>query len=46
MPEYFPDAARIEPAPGSYRARIYYGGLSSLSQDGLILAALFPVALA
>ena len=33
--DYFPDAARIELAPGAYRARIYYGGLSSLSEDGL-----------
>ena len=34
--DYFPDAACIELAPGSYRARIYYGGLSSLSEDGLL----------
>jgi hypothetical protein len=33
--DYFPDAARIELAPGSYRARILYGSLSSLSEDGL-----------
>ncbi|HEV3315366.1 MAG TPA: hypothetical protein VG488_00305 [Candidatus Angelobacter sp.] len=33
--DYFPDAARIELVPGPYRARIYYGGLSSLSEDGL-----------
>jgi hypothetical protein len=32
---YFPDAARIELSPGSYRARIYYGSLRSLSEDGL-----------
>ena len=33
--DYFPDAARIEVLPGSYRARVYYGNLSSLSDDGL-----------
>lgn len=33
--DYVPDAARIDLAPGSYRARIYYGNLSSLSEDGL-----------
>jgi hypothetical protein len=33
--DYFPDAARIELAPGSYRARLYYGSLGSLSEDGL-----------
>lgn len=33
--DYFPDAARIELVPGPYRARIYYGSLSSLSADGL-----------
>jgi len=33
--DYFPDAARIEVPPGSYRARIYYGNLNSLSEDGL-----------
>jgi hypothetical protein len=33
--DYFPDAARIELVPGSYRARLYYGSLRSLSEDGL-----------
>lgn len=33
--DYFPDAARIEVTPGVYRARIFYGGLDSLSDDGL-----------
>lgn len=33
--DYFPDAARLDVAPGKYRARIYYGGLNSLSEDGL-----------
>jgi len=33
--DYFPDAARIPVTPGEYRARIYYGGLDSLSPDGL-----------
>ncbi len=32
---YFPDATRIEVVPGMYRARIYYGGLDTLSEDGL-----------
>jgi hypothetical protein len=33
--EYFPDAARIKAAPGTYRAKIYYGKLETLSDDGL-----------
>jgi hypothetical protein len=33
--DYFPDAARISVMPGNYRARIYYGDLDSLSEDGL-----------
>lgn len=33
--DYFPDAARIEVSPGSYRARLYYGSLDALSDDGL-----------
>lgn len=33
--DYVPDAARIDLEPGSYRARIYYGNLDSLSEDGL-----------
>ena len=33
--DYFPDAARIEVQPGTYRARIYYGSLTSLGDDGL-----------
>jgi len=33
--DYFPDAARIELPPRSYRARIYYGNLAALSADGL-----------
>ena len=33
--DYFPDAARIEVAPGSYRARVYYAGLDTVSPDGL-----------
>src|SRR4051812_23122253 len=31
--DYFPDAARIAIPAGSYRARIYYGGLDTLSED-------------
>lgn len=33
--DYFPDARRLEVRPGTYRARIYYGDLDTLSQDGL-----------
>ncbi|SEL81534.1 hypothetical protein [Rhodococcus maanshanensis] len=33
--DYLPDAARIPIAPGSYRVRVYYGGLDTLSEDGL-----------
>ncbi|MBC7930741.1 MAG: hypothetical protein H7Z38_09300 [Rubrivivax sp.] len=33
--DYFPDAARVAVSPGSYRARIYYGNLNLLSDDGL-----------
>ena len=33
--DYFPDAARVEVAAGTYRARVFYGALSSLSEDGL-----------
>jgi hypothetical protein len=33
--DYFPDAARIVLQPGTYRVRIYYGNLESLSPDGL-----------
>lgn len=33
--DYFPDASRIEVAPGLYRARIYYAQLAEISGDGL-----------
>lgn len=33
--DYFPDAARIDLPPGTYRVRIYYGNLRSISPDGL-----------
>ena len=33
--DYLPDAARILVEPGTYRARIYYGKLESISEDGL-----------
>lgn len=33
--DYFPDAARIEVKPGTYRARISYGALRTLSKNGL-----------
>ncbi|HSS49401.1 MAG TPA: hypothetical protein VLX28_10675 [Thermoanaerobaculia bacterium] len=33
--DYLPGAARIPVSPGWYRARLYYGGLNTLSADGL-----------
>jgi hypothetical protein len=33
--DYFPDAMCIPVEPGIYRVRIYYGGLASISEDGL-----------
>ena len=33
--DYFPDAARIDVEPGSYRVRVSYGALSALSVNGL-----------
>jgi hypothetical protein len=33
--DYFPDAARIDVAPGWHRARVYHGGLGSVSPDRL-----------
>jgi hypothetical protein len=33
--DYWPDAARIEVAPGPYRARVYQGALDKLSENGL-----------
>jgi hypothetical protein len=33
--DYFPDAARIEVPPGEHRARVSYGALDTLSEDGL-----------
>jgi hypothetical protein len=33
--DYFPDATRIDVPPGCYLARVSYGGLNSLSEDGL-----------
>lgn len=33
--DYFPDAQRIEVAPGSYRVRVSYGALDQLSANGL-----------
>ncbi|MCR6478843.1 hypothetical protein NU688_21980 [Variovorax sp. ZS18.2.2] len=33
--DYFPDAARIPVAPGTYRLRACYAGLDTLSDDGL-----------
>jgi len=33
--EYFPDAPRINVAPGTYRVRACYAGLGTVSKDGL-----------
>ncbi|HEX3506070.1 MAG TPA: hypothetical protein VHU22_22025 [Xanthobacteraceae bacterium] len=33
--DYFPDAMRIAITPGTYRARVSYGALGTLSEDGL-----------
>lgn len=33
--DYYPDAARIIVPPNTYQAKIYYGGLSTLSENGL-----------
>jgi hypothetical protein len=33
--DYFPDALRVEVPSGSYRVRVSYGGLDSISKDGL-----------
>ena len=32
--DYFPDDERIEVSPGYYRARVRYGGLDSVSENG------------
>jgi hypothetical protein len=33
--DYFPDASRIDVPAGTYRVRVSYGALDSLSEDGL-----------
>jgi hypothetical protein len=33
--DYFPDAMRIGVPPGTYRVRVSYGALDTLSEDGL-----------
>jgi len=33
--DYYPEAPRIPVEPGTYRVRIYYGGLDTLNEDGL-----------
>lgn len=33
--DYFPDSTRLTVTPGNYRVRVYYGGLDTLSEDGL-----------
>jgi hypothetical protein len=32
---YFPDADRVGVPPGTYRVRIFYSGLDTISEDGL-----------
>jgi hypothetical protein len=43
--DYFPDAARITVPPGTYRARLFYGKLDALSDDGLAAEDHYRVAL-
>ncbi len=33
--DYLPDAKRFSVTPGTYRVRTYYGGLSTISENGL-----------
>lgn len=33
--DYIPNAKRLPVPPGSYRVRVYYGELDSISEDGL-----------
>ncbi len=33
--DYFPDAARIKVVPGTYRVRVSYKGLTTVSSDGM-----------
>jgi hypothetical protein len=33
--DYFPEATRIDVSPGCYFSRVSYGGLNTLSEDGL-----------
>lgn len=43
--DYFPDAARIAVRSGTYRVRIYYGGLDTVSADGLAGADRYRIVL-
>jgi hypothetical protein len=43
--DYFPDAARLAVQPGSYRARIYYRGLNTVSANGLEGADFYRIVL-
>ena len=43
--DYFPDAARISVELGTYRARVFYGDLDTLSEDGLDGGDKYKVAL-
>jgi hypothetical protein len=43
--DYLPDAPRIAVEPGTYRARVYFGGIDTLSSDGLEGADHYQVAL-
>jgi hypothetical protein len=33
--DYLPDAKRLAVSPGTYRVRVHYGGLDSISENGL-----------
>ena len=33
--DYFPDAKRIKLTPGTYRVRVLYGKLGTVSEDGI-----------
>lgn len=33
--DYFPEAARFQVAPGTYRVRVYFSGLDTISADGM-----------
>ena len=43
--DYWPDATRIPVTQGTYRARVYYGELDSVSEDGMDGADHYRIAL-